>query len=189
MTQNEIWSFEIETMLHRCCFVVLGFVGEVLEVVVLRVLLVEWALVAVATEHNNIYFLFLRAFFCSLFLVSWLFCDNTHNLVSGCYGLNFWNNWLDNLCSTCDYTRCVLFRLGKMFHNIWGILCYWFWMWVGVVDWLLPIVCWTFFVEGDMCTRCLISFLLFQKWETMSHYCSIFHPCILHSFHRKSSPT
>jgi hypothetical protein len=57
-------------MLHMCCFVVLGFVGEVLEVVVLLVLLVEWALVAAVTEHNNIYFLFLRAFFCSLFLVS-----------------------------------------------------------------------------------------------------------------------
>jgi hypothetical protein len=44
------------------------FVVEVLGVVVLLVLVgVLPALVAVVTGHNNIYFLFLRAFFCSLF--------------------------------------------------------------------------------------------------------------------------
>jgi hypothetical protein len=42
-------------------------VGEVLGVVVLLVLGVLPALVAVVTGHNNIYFLLLRAFFCSLF--------------------------------------------------------------------------------------------------------------------------
>jgi hypothetical protein len=58
-------------MVHMYClvgFVVLGFVGEVLGVVVLLVLVgVSPALVAVVTGHNNIYFLFLRAFFYSLF--------------------------------------------------------------------------------------------------------------------------
>jgi hypothetical protein len=43
------------------------FVVEVLGVVVLLVLLVEWALAVAVTGHNNIYFLFLLAFFCSLF--------------------------------------------------------------------------------------------------------------------------
>jgi hypothetical protein len=43
------------------------FVVEVLGVVVLLVLGVLPALVEVVTGHNNIYFLLLRAFFCSLF--------------------------------------------------------------------------------------------------------------------------
>jgi hypothetical protein len=48
-----------------CCFV--GFVGEVLGVVVLLVLGVLRLVVVVVTEDDNILFEFHRVFFCFLF--------------------------------------------------------------------------------------------------------------------------
>jgi hypothetical protein len=54
-------------MQHMYYFVVSGFVGKVLESVVLPAVGVLSALVEAVTGHNNIYFLFLRVFFCFLF--------------------------------------------------------------------------------------------------------------------------